>query len=119
MTKSTSKHLIALVLVILVAGLSACDGEEAEEPQAQQDEEVTQQEGAQQEDEQADQAAEEESELVATAREIGPRVDTFREEPEELEAWLEEEDMSPEEFEELLFDISQDEAASRAYSEAQ
>lgn len=117
MIKFISKFAVALILVF---GVVACESEETQESDSDGSavsagEEEPSSEG----EEQQAELEEPDSELVVTARELGGRVDTFRENPEELDAWLEEQDMTEEEFEELLFEISEDEAASRAYSERQ
>lgn len=114
MMKNVSKLIVA---ALLVCGLVACESDDPEDAQPDEQTEAVQQQADEQPDEQPEQAAEEESELVQEARELGARAESFSEDPESLDAWLEERDMTEDQLEDLLFDISRDEAASRAYAE--
>ena len=107
--------LLVIALFVLSASLVGCesdDGDQAAEEASAAVEAETEDESPRAEEE------EEPSELVLQARELGPLAEMIRQDPDSLEGWLEEREMSEEELEELLFDISQDAEASEAYSAA-
>lgn len=108
------RFVIFVALAMLV--FPACDS--AEEDGATEDEEA--EEIVAEEDEGTAAAGQESEpdELVVRARELGALANDFREDPPQLQAWLDDEEMTEEQFEDLLFDISQHPAASQAYSEA-
>ncbi len=108
--------LLVIALFVLSASLVGCEsdaGDQAgDEAEAAVEAEAQEEESAQADEE------EEPSELVLKARELGPLAEMIHQDPDSLQGWLEEREMSEEELEELLFDISQDPDASQAYSEA-
>lgn len=112
---STSVLALSLIACLFVTG---CESDQAEQPEPQgvTAEAVDEQPEEQPDDEQVVAA---DDELVELAGELGSQIETFRENPAELDAWLEQQEMTEEEFEQLLFDISQDATASRVYSQGQ
>ena len=115
MNRLTTFFLVALLT--LPAFAVGCDSDDDE---AADDEPAAEQEAADDEAAAADEAdqADEPSELVLKAQQLGPLADTLRQDPASLDAWLDEQEMTEEELEELLFDISADPEASEAYAEA-
>lgn len=112
------KHtiLVLIALFSISSFLIGCESDGGEQPAGDEGEaEVAE---ADDEEESSETADDEPSELVQKARELGPLAEMIRESPDELDAWLDEQDMTEDQLEELLFDISQDEDASQAYSES-
>ncbi len=111
------KHttLIMIALFSVSSFLIGCESDEDEQPA---DDEAVAEVAESDDDESSETDGDEPRELVQQARELGPLADMIRDDADELDAWLDNRDMTEEELEELLFDISQDQEASRAYLES-
>lgn len=110
------KHCTGLLIVLfaLTTFLAACDSPESAD-RTVEDEPTT---IAADDDQAQETEAEEPGELVLMARELGPLNDLLRNNPDDLDAWLAERDLTEEEVEDLLFQIAQDPEASRVYAES-
>lgn len=111
------KHKI-LIIVAVFSISSLVLGCEAKQDESPADDEPVAEVAEADGEEPAATADDEPRELVQKARELGPLAEMIRENPAALDAWLDEQDMTEAELEELLFDISQDTEASVAYSES-
>lgn len=99
--------IAAVALALCIMGCDS-NGEEDADEQTPPAEEQTVQQGEE----------DEPDELVLKARELAPLADLLEDDPDQLDGWLEEREMTEDELEDLLFEIAGDEEASRAYSEA-